>query len=74
MKILVLASAPVFIILFYIYYRDKYEKEPFNLLAKSLITGILIAAPVYFLEKGMSHLIEPFNTNQYIAAFNNAFP
>jgi len=46
MQILILALAPVFIILFYIYLRDKYEKEPFKMLFFALIAGALAVIPV----------------------------
>jgi len=45
-KLLSLATAPAAIGLFYIYIRDKYEKEPFNLLIVSVIFGIIIAVPI----------------------------
>lgn len=46
MSLLSLATAPVIICLSYIYIRDKYEKEPFNLLIVGVIFGIIIAAPI----------------------------
>ncbi len=46
MALLVLSLAPVFIILIYIYFRDKYEKEPLGLLFKSLFMGGIIVLPV----------------------------
>ncbi|MCD6346096.1 MAG: PrsW family intramembrane metalloprotease, partial [Bacteroidales bacterium] len=49
-----IALAPVFIILFYVYFRDKYEKEPIALLAKALLAGALITLPIYFIEVGLS--------------------
>lgn len=49
-----LALAPVFIILFYVYFRDKYEKEPIGLLLKALLAGALITIPIYFVEIGLS--------------------
>jgi RsiW-degrading membrane proteinase PrsW (M82 family) len=50
-NLLFISLAPVFIIAFYIYSRDKYEKEPFLTLLKALLTGILIVLPVVLLEK-----------------------
>lgn len=50
--VLLLASlAPVFIILFYIYFRDKYDKEPIGLLVKSVIAGMLVVIPVLFVGR-----------------------
>lgn len=46
MNLLILATAPVIIILFYVYIRDKYEKEPFGLLLKTLLAGALTVIPV----------------------------
>ncbi|MEX0986867.1 MAG: PrsW family glutamic-type intramembrane protease [Bacteroidales bacterium] len=51
------ALAPVIIILLYIYFRDKYEKEPIGLLAMSLAAGAVIVIPVIFIEQ----LISSFN-------------
>lgn len=49
---MLLASlAPVFIILFYIYFRDKYEKEPLRMLVKAILAGILVVLPVIFVER-----------------------
>jgi len=41
-----LALAPVLICLFYIYIRDKYEHEPWRLLAVGVVAGAVIAVPV----------------------------
>lgn len=43
--------APVFIIALYIYFRDKYEKEPLLLLAKALMAGMLAVIPIIFIER-----------------------
>jgi len=51
MAILLASLAPVFIILFYIYFRDKYDKEPLGLLVKAILAGILIVIPVIFIER-----------------------
>jgi RsiW-degrading membrane proteinase PrsW (M82 family) len=56
MYLLALALAPVLIILFYIYVRDKYEKEPLSLLVKSLVIGALISIPVIFVESMLSKI------------------
>jgi len=39
MNLIIAALAPVVIILFYVYFRDKYEKEPIGLLLVSLLVG-----------------------------------
>ena len=61
MLLLLASLAPVFIILFYIYFRDKYEKEPFGLLVKSLLAGVLIVLPVLFAERLLMALMPPLD-------------
>jgi len=51
MIILLTSLAPVFIILFYIYFRDKYEREPLGLLVKAVVSGMLVVIPVFFAER-----------------------
>lgn len=46
MQLLSLALAPVLIAAFYIYIRDKYEKEPIWLLATGLVYGAVILVPI----------------------------
>lgn len=55
MRLLVIAVAPVFIVLFYVYFRDKYEHEPLGMLLKALGAGILITIPISFVEQGLSN-------------------
>ncbi|HYQ58387.1 MAG TPA: PrsW family glutamic-type intramembrane protease [Draconibacterium sp.] len=50
MNLLVLALAPVVIIAVYVYFRDKYEKEPLRLLLFALVAGGLTVIPILFLE------------------------
>lgn len=71
MSILLVALAPVFIILLYIYVRDKYEKEPISLLLKSLGLGALIVIPVVFIESLLSAIMPYFN--EMGTAFYDAF-
>lgn len=54
MDIILVSLAPVVIILFYVYFRDKYEKEPIKLLIKALVSGIFIVIPVLFVESFLS--------------------
>lgn len=51
MVVLLVALAPVFIILFYVYFRDKYEKEPFKLLFSAVLAGVIIVLPVIIIER-----------------------
>ncbi len=50
MLLLFLSLAPVCIILFYIYFRDKYEKEPIGILVKSFLLGAATVIPVVIIE------------------------
>jgi RsiW-degrading membrane proteinase PrsW (M82 family) len=56
MTLLVIALGPVFIIAAYIYFRDKYEKEPVYLLLLSLLAGALITVPIAIVESLLSGL------------------
>lgn len=71
MKLIILAFAPVLIIAVFIYYRDKYEKEPVLLLLKSLGLGMLITIPIIFVERGLSIILPYLPKN--IQAFYTAF-
>ena len=51
MGILIASLAPVFIILFYVYFRDKYEKEPLGLLARAVALGMLTVIPILGVER-----------------------
>ena len=51
MGIFLAAIAPVFIIAFYVYFRDKYEKEPLIMLAKALAAGMIAVIPILFVER-----------------------
>ena len=46
MQLFSLALAPAFIVAFYIYIRDKYEKEPIKLLITGLVFGAFILVPI----------------------------
>jgi len=61
MNLLILALAPVVIILVYVYIRDKYEREPIGFLLKALLVGMLIVIPVIFVE-------------DFLSGFSNLFP
>jgi RsiW-degrading membrane proteinase PrsW (M82 family) len=59
MGIFLSAIAPVFIIALYIYFRDKYEKEPLLLLAKALAFGMLTVIPILFVERFLMGIMPP---------------
>jgi RsiW-degrading membrane proteinase PrsW (M82 family) len=74
---IILAVAPVFIIAFYIYFRDKYEKEPWTILLLAMLTGIFIALPIGLLEELMSYIgknfdgiLKPFWDAFFVASFS----
>ena len=71
MNLLILAIAPVAIILGYIYYRDKYEKEPIWLMAYCVLGGALSVIPIIALEMLLS--IPLANIEGYAHAGWNAF-
>ena len=59
MVVIFASLAPVFIILFYIYFRDKYEKEPIGLLVKSLVSGMVIVLPILYVERFLAGIMPP---------------
>lgn len=71
MVLLVIALAPVFIILIYIYVKDKYEKEPIKLLVKALLVGFIITIPIIFVEQFLSSLFA--SSSQAVSALYDAF-
>lgn len=50
-KLIILALAPVAILLTYIWFRDKYEKEPWQLLVRALVLGAVSVLPVLVVER-----------------------
>lgn len=66
-----LSLAPVFIIAGYIYFRDKYEREPISLLLKSLFLGVIITLPVILMESVLS--LFGFGDSSVLNAFYNGF-
>lgn len=68
MTALILALAPVLIILIYVYVRDKYDKEPWGLLFNTVLAGAFITLPIIFLEELLSYLGSSF-TGLYAAAY-----
>jgi len=68
-NLLLIALAPVLIIAVYIYFRDKYEKEPIGLLLLSLLAGALVVIPVLIVESLLTQ-INPFSSNIPNAAYN----
>jgi len=60
MNLLVVSLAPVLIIAGYIYFRDKYEKEPIKLLLFAMFLGGLIVIPILFVELFLDRFTDSF--------------
>lgn len=58
MLMFIAAVGPALALLLYFYLRDKYEKEPFKLLAAAFLLGVLIVVPALIIEV----LISPRNS------------
>jgi protease PrsW len=50
MYLLLLALAPAVILMMYVYFRDRYEKEPVKLILKGILLGAIIIFPVGLIE------------------------
>lgn len=72
MQLITISVLPVIIILFYIYRRDKYEKEPLGLLLKAFAGGIFSAIAVILLLSPLDGLFPPVE-NIFNNALVNAF-
>lgn len=66
-----LAIAPILICAFYIFIRDKYEKEPIRLLVLGLFYGALITIPI--IKTGQFLLVFIPNGGVMLDAFYNSF-
>ncbi|OMP30848.1 PrsW family intramembrane metalloprotease [Mangrovimonas sp. DI 80] len=74
MQLLLMATAPVFIIILYVYLKDKYEKEPKHLLLFSFLLGsivsIIITSILYF---GFDMILPLNNSYSIFEQFIKAF-
>lgn len=73
-NLLLLAIAPIFIIILYVYFKDKYDKEPKGLLLASFLLGaigsIVITTVIYSGFDKILHLNDNFSVPQkFIKAF-----
>ncbi len=57
--LILLASAPILVCAFYIFIRDKYEKEPIMLLVVGLALGAVSTIPILYMERVFIN-INPF--------------
>ena len=68
-----LAIAPGAAIALYVYFRDKYEREPLSLLLKTFFAGFLIVLPAAMIEKGLFDFFPLDNAIVVHAMVNNFF-
>ncbi|MBD0831759.1 PrsW family intramembrane metalloprotease [Aestuariibaculum sediminum] len=83
MNLILLAIAPIFIIILYIYYKDKYEKEPPKLLLISFLLGAIVSIfitslmyygfDILFPLKNKNNVIEQFIKAFFIVGFTEEF-
>lgn len=66
MLLLALALAPAIAIIFYIYSKDKYEKEPFRNLAISFILGVLSTLPAIVIQYSLEPRVLAFTQSKSI--------
>ncbi|MCF6242170.1 MAG: PrsW family glutamic-type intramembrane protease [Bacteroidales bacterium] len=71
MRLLTIAITPIILILIYLNYRDKYEKEPKKLLIKAVAGGAITVIPIYFIEVFLGELFHSDSTIKQ--AFYDAF-
>ena len=73
--ILILALLPVVCFLAWIYYKDKYQKEPVATLAQYFLLGILVSILAIFMELYLSKFnnLSGIESNIYTAFFVAAF-
>jgi RsiW-degrading membrane proteinase PrsW (M82 family) len=60
MELLAIALAPGIGIIWFIYFKDKYDKEPLRALAKSFFLGMLATIPALILQLGAVKLLNSF--------------
>ena len=60
MDILLISLAPVAIIAFYVWFRDKYEREPVRMVLLAMLAGTIIVFPVILVEQGIQSIGQSF--------------
>lgn len=74
LQLLLIAIAPVMIIICYIYAKDKFEKEPWSLLFKNFLLGASISVVLTFgITYVSSNLLPELTQNRILFAFIQAF-
>ena len=74
MNLLFLAIAPVIVVILYIYFKDKYEKEPIKILAISFLLGATVSIILTFIIGYIASSLVPLTdvksvSQQFIKAF-----
>lgn len=74
MKLLLTAVAPIFIIILFIYIKDKYEKEPLKLLAFNFLLGAIVSIVITTILYYIFDIVLPLTNHtsilqQFIKAF-----
>ncbi|MBR1738642.1 MAG: PrsW family intramembrane metalloprotease [Firmicutes bacterium] len=72
LKLLLIAIAPVFAILFYVYIRDRYEKEPLHFLVMGTFYGVAVSVPIAFCEMYIESLSPDLKDNVVFLSFASA--
>jgi protease PrsW len=73
LNLLGLAIAPGVAISIYVYFRDRYEKEPLNLLVQSFLAGFIVVTIAAAIEVFYSYVFVLDDLNVAHAAINNFF-
>ena len=71
--LLCLAVLPVFVLGFFVYRKDKFEKEPVRMLLKAFIYGCLSVVPAIFLEQLLSLLYTNMGGDSLPGVFQGAY-
>ncbi|PQJ74936.1 PrsW family intramembrane metalloprotease [Polaribacter gangjinensis] len=74
MSLLLLAIAPAMIIILYIYFKDKFEKEPVRFLFKNFLMGAIVSVVITLILSAVANHIYPLtDTTSIYQQFINAF-
>lgn len=73
MLLVFLSSAPVLLILFFIYTRDKYDKEPIKLLTKIAFFGALTPIPIIVIERFLMFIGTSVGLSGFLGVFWHSF-
>ena len=74
MSLLLLAIAPAMIIILYIYFKDKFEKEPVGFLFKNFLMGAIVSVIITFILSAVLNQFYPIRDETSIfQQFINAF-